>query len=198
MSTDFCFRTLCAELLNRYDMEWRAREQIKAALAQTEGISLLNAKAWSYIGRQAMCGDSDAQALVDATHQPRAVEPAPASEAALNHPESSPAAEIKSYLVQRMGDGSLTFPAWAKALEEFRDRSPVSEPTTPSASAGQLVERVGEAMERHHIMGDIEGSWDAQARAAIREIAAALRDPANPVKNAPTFAYWLEREADRG
>jgi len=55
------------------------------------------------------------------------------------------------------------------------------------------VERVGDAMERHHVMGDIEGSWDAQARAAIREVAAWMRE------NETGFnAAWpLEREADR-
>jgi hypothetical protein len=31
MTTDF--RALCAELLDKYDLEWRARERIKAALA---------------------------------------------------------------------------------------------------------------------------------------------------------------------
>jgi hypothetical protein len=40
--------------------------------------------------------------------------------------------------------------------------------------AGGLVERVGAAMESHYVMGDIQGSWDAQARAAIREVAAWL------------------------
>ena len=34
MTTDF--RALCAELLDKYDLEWRARERIKAALAEPE------------------------------------------------------------------------------------------------------------------------------------------------------------------
>jgi tellurite resistance protein len=33
---------------------------------------------------------------------------------------------------------------------------------------------VGEAMERDYVIADIEGTWDAQARAAIREVAAWL------------------------
>ena len=54
-----------------------------------------------------------------------------------------------------------------------------AQPAPPAAPAGGLVERVGEAMERHHVIGDIEGSWDAQSRAAIREVAAWLRSELN-------------------
>ena len=32
------YRALCAELLEKYDLEWRARERIKAALAQPEPV----------------------------------------------------------------------------------------------------------------------------------------------------------------
>jgi hypothetical protein len=63
----------------------------------------------------------------------------------------------------------------AALLEQLPEPAP---PPPPDAPAGGLVERVGEAMERHHVMGDIEGSWDAQARAAIREVADWLKHTA--------------------
>jgi hypothetical protein len=82
---------------------------------------------------------------------------------------------------------------------------PAAQPAPPAAPAGGLVERVGEAMERHHVMGDIEGSWDAQARAAIREVAAwldsnaCLPDDATPreADGWEMAAQILNREADR-
>jgi hypothetical protein len=65
-----------------------------------------------------------------------------------------------------------------------------AQPDPVAAPAGGLVERVGAAMERHYVIGDIQGSWDAQARAAICEVAAWLRE------NETGFnaAYWLELE----
>jgi hypothetical protein len=74
---------------------------------------------------------------------------------------------------------------------------------SPPASAGGLVERVGEAMERHHAIGDIEGSWDAQARAAIREVAAWLEGKSwitgveSEGDALEMAAQILSREADR-
>jgi len=75
---------------------------------------------------------------------------------------------------------------------EIKPEPPAAQPTPPVAPVGGLVERVGEAMERHHFIGDIEGSWDAQARAAIREVAAWMRE------NETGFnaARWLELEAN--
>jgi len=106
--------------------------------------------------------------------------------------ELSPTAEVIKNLVERMGDGSLTL---AKALEEFRDHSLGFEPTPPAtlpASANRLVERVAAAIAEAMVISD-----SAAACAAIREVALALRDPATPAKDAPTVAYWLEREASR-
>jgi hypothetical protein len=82
---------------------------------------------------------------------------------------------------------------------------PAAQPAPPAAFAGGLVERVGEAMERHHVVGDIEGSWDAQARAAIREVAAWLDSNAGLPYDATSreadgwemAAQILNREADR-
>ena len=48
------FRALCAELLEKYDLEWRARERIKTALAQSEPeftpeeVEMIQAP-WSYL-----------------------------------------------------------------------------------------------------------------------------------------------------
>jgi hypothetical protein len=70
----------------------------------------------------------------------------------------------------------------------------------PVAPAKGLVELVGEAMERHYVIGDIEGSWDAQSRAAIREVAAAAKERINPFD--PSLKWgdvvqWLKQEANR-
>jgi hypothetical protein len=69
---------------------------------------------------------------------------------------------------------------------------PAAQPTPPVAPAGGLVERVGAAMERHYVIGDIHGSWDAQARAAIREVAAWIRSDLN----GRSVADRLEREVE--
>jgi len=68
-----------------------------------------------------------------------------------------------------------------------------AQPGTPVAPAGGVVERVGKAMERHHVMGDIEGLWDAQARAAIREVADCLGG-----RGAYNVTQFLREEADHG
>lgn len=103
--------------------------------------------------------------------------------------ELSPTAEVINNLVQRIGDGSLTL---ATALEEFRDHWTVSESATPPAPAGGLVERVADAIVEATTITDREA-----ACAAIREIAAALRNPATPVRDVPSVANWLDREANR-
>jgi hypothetical protein len=71
---------------------------------------------------------------------------------------------------------------------------PAAQPAPPVAAAGGLVERVGEAIERNYVIGDIEGSWDAEARAAIREVAYFLGD----LGYRAAKADLLEQVADRG
>jgi hypothetical protein len=51
----------------------------------------------------------------------------------------------------------------------------LAQPGPAPAPAGSLVEGVEQALEDHHVVGAIEGSWDAQSRAAIRLIAGELR-----------------------
>jgi tellurite resistance protein len=88
---------------------------------------------------------------------------------------------------------------WGQALRACYDlgrqhgaaQPPAAQSAPVVAPAGGLVERVGEAMERHRVMGDIEGSWDAQSRAAIREVAAWMREN----ETGYNAARWLEQEA---
>jgi len=68
-----------------------------------------------------------------------------------------------------------------------------AQPAPPVAPAGGLVERVGGAMERDYVIADIKGTWDAQARAAIREVAAWMREH----ETGFNAVRLLEREADR-
>jgi len=83
--------------------------------------------------------------------------------------------------------------AGLRAIYDLGRQHGAAQPARRSSPAGGLVERVGEVMERHRVIGDIEGSWDAQARAAIREVAAWLREN--------EFGYHaalsLEQEAGR-
>jgi len=72
---------------------------------------------------------------------------------------------------------------------------PAAQPAPPPAPAGGLVERVGEAMERDYrdyVITDIEWTWDAQARAAIREVAAWLDQ-----QGQHGCSLWLREEAGR-
>lgn len=80
------------------------------------------------------------------------------------------------------------------ALMEAR----AAQPAPPVAPAGGLVERVEAAMERDYVITDIEGTWDAQARAAIREVAAWLKSESEG--HLGSGLHWskrLEQEADR-
>jgi hypothetical protein len=85
------------------------------------------------------------------------------------------------------------FPPASENPRRFLVTDPTPEAAPPAAPAGGLVDLVGEAMERHHVIGDIEGSWDAQARAAIREVAAWIRSDLN----GRSVADRLEQEAGR-
>jgi hypothetical protein len=68
---------------------------------------------------------------------------------------------------------------------------PVAQPTSPAAPAWGLVERVA------HVIGDdplLLSLWEDDARAAIREVAAWMREN----ETGYNAARWLELEADRG
>ena len=68
---------------------------------------------------------------------------------------------------------------------------PAAQPAPPVAPAGGLVERVTMALERSYTL---ENDWSAEARAAIREVAAWLHEFG--YRAAP--ADLLEQEANRG
>jgi hypothetical protein len=107
--------------------------------------SALDAMAWAYIGKQSMCGDPAATALIDLLNKPPAPQPAP-----------------------------------------------------PAAPAGELVERVADAIGN----ADYDDLPPADlnrrdARAAIREVAAWLRQRTGTIANGSQWADMIEQEADR-
>ena len=50
---------------------------IPGAVELAADLSTLDAKAWSYIGKQSICGDPAATALIDLLNEPPAPQPAP-------------------------------------------------------------------------------------------------------------------------
>lgn len=64
------------------------------------------------------------------------------------------------------------------------------------SSAGltrSLVERVVKALDEYHVVGALDESWETQARAAIREVAAWLSENSGGTR----AAWMLEQEAKR-
>jgi len=100
-------------------------------------------------------------------------------------PEAAPVAAHPNH-----EDSEFTDQEWAE-INRWRQESSDLQPAPPAATAGGLVERVGGAMERDYVIADIEGTWDAQARAAIREVAAWLDQ-----QGRPTSSLMLREEAD--
>jgi hypothetical protein len=133
---------------------------------------------------------------VAADHSPAATEMVPSADPLVAEDEL-----VRCYaqaVEQALQAGSGINGAAAAGLRALHDLgrqhgAAAAQPAPPVAPAGGLVERVGEAMERHYVIGDIEGSWDAQSRAAIREVAAWMNDH----EHAFHAAYWLELEVDR-
>jgi hypothetical protein len=96
-----------------------------------------------------------------------------------------------------------------EALEAAQRESPMAELRAASAEArpaGGLVERVAAAMRR--VPNCDDETWETEARAAIREVAAAVLQM-DPDKNLTQkgihelsswerVALWLEQEASRG
>jgi hypothetical protein len=69
---------------------------------------------------------------------------------------------------------------------------PAAQPTPPPAPAGGLVERLAHAIFTAEGDGNTE-DWRPEARAAIREVAAWMREN----ETGYNAACWLEQEADR-
>jgi hypothetical protein len=73
------YKAMCKESID-YDYTWNdipedvwdliLRAQPEPPVALAESVSVLDAKAWAYIGRQAILGDPDAQSLVDLLSAP--------------------------------------------------------------------------------------------------------------------------------
>ena len=94
--------------------------------------------------------------------------------------------------------------AWGKDLDnhgrwidDHLKRIMALESTTP-APADSLVERVARAIRAERAFFDKPADWADEARAAIREVAAALidwHDSDQVVRTAWEAAKWLEREA---
>ena len=112
---------------------------------------------------------------------------------------SKPAADAEQILNSRMvveahGGGS----AFGYGGETYRFNAPAErDASTTEARPGGLVERVAKAL---HDAPHLPGDWSPEARAAIREVAAAIRARKVPkvLASWDTFAQWLEQEADRG
>ena len=118
---------------------------------------------------------------VEVAEQP-AAKPSPTA-------EPSPAAEVISNLLEQMQEGSLTL---AQALAEFRDRSPVFEPTptpeaAPVATDEELLESAAKALGYKHIPSD-ETYLTAEAGELLVFARAVLARWARPAAPAPAPA----------
>lgn len=106
-------------------------------------------------------------------------------------PDAAPVAtdaEIREYAGER-------FPmclrgAYNLGRQHGAAQPPAAQPAPPVAPAGGLVWRVEMAMELER---SYTNDWSAEARAAIREVAAWMRENETGLN----AARWLEQEADR-
>jgi hypothetical protein len=119
-------------------------------------------------------------------------------------PEHWATVEAYAQQVSSTDDCLLELRARVEALEAAQrlrvftaeEVAPVVRPITP-APAGSLVERVAAAIADNDAPVDL---WHDDARAAIREVAAALvewHDSDQLIHTAWEAAKWLEREAER-
>jgi hypothetical protein len=177
-----------------------AAQPAPAALA--ESVSVLDAKAWAYIGRQAILGDPDAQSLVDLLSDPPAAQPEPAvkdsltagpkgllveREVVTGGPQPEPLTNVtgKGVIVEGQFDYSgTTYVYRAKAQP-----APAVKESLTDAPAGSLVERVMVLLGHH---------GDGTARAALRVVAAWLRvESKGHLGSGAHWAHRMEQEADQ-
>jgi hypothetical protein len=126
--------------------------------------SALDARAWAYIGKQAMCGDPAATALIDL----------------LNNPPAPPAAPVAP-AAPANGESEYTDTEWAE-INRWKQESPAAPPAPP---AGALAARP--LLEQVAAMADCIGAHTVGEIAIISDRAAAwLRD--NPEAN---VVAWL-------
>jgi hypothetical protein len=109
--------------------------------------SALDARVWAYIGKQAMCGDPAATALIDLLNEPSAPQPTP---------PAGPAGGLVERVADAIGDAA------ARLYDDL-----------PTADLNRI-----------------------DARAAIREVAAWLRQRTGTIANGSQWADMIEQEAN--
>jgi hypothetical protein len=156
-----------------------AAQPAPAALA--ESVSVLDAKAWAYIGRQAILGDPDAQSLVDLLSDAPAAQPEPPtlqeSQAKKAHYEAE-LARLK--------------------CEAMHQPAPAVKDSLTDAPAGGLVERVAGRLSA--ACGLQDGQWDEAAIDVLRAVADWLRENDSEREmggDAAATADLIEQESSR-
>jgi hypothetical protein len=133
-------------------------EPAPAALA--ENVSVLDAKAWAYIGRQAILGDPDAQSLVDLLSDAPAAQPEPPtfqeSQASKAHYEAE-SARLKCEAMQQPAKPAPDAPSVKDSLTD--------------APAGSLMERLAWIIEPGDPL-----VWSGTCGLILLEVAAWLRE----------------------
>jgi hypothetical protein len=131
-----------------------------APSALAESVSVLDAKAWAYIGRQAILGDPDAQSLVDLLSDPPAAQPEPPtlqeSQASKAHYEAE-LARLKCEAMQQPAKPAPDAPTVKDSLTD--------------APAGSLMERLAWIIEPGDPL-----VWRGTCGLILREVAAWLRE----------------------
>jgi hypothetical protein len=131
-----------------------------APAALAENVSVLDAKAWAYIGRQAILGDPDAQSLVDLLSDAPAAQPEPPtfqeSQASKAHYEAE-SARLKCEAMQQPAKPAPDAPSVKDSLTD--------------APAGSLMERLAWIIEPGDPL-----VWSGTCGLILLEVAAWLRE----------------------
>jgi hypothetical protein len=183
-------------------LEALERRPIPGTVEMAADCSALDARAWAYIGKQAMCGDPAATALIDLLNEPSVPQPAPVADD--NEPQTLHAIALR--MVDTLEQLRISWPAatsespastgrlpnpggsQSRVLPEILDtlrrairepmEQPTPQPTAPVAAAIRAaLERLVKlrSSDTHALLGS---DWD-EAFAAAR--AALAQPPAAPV-----------------
>jgi hypothetical protein len=145
------------------------------------GCSALDARVWAYIGTQAMRGDPAAAVLIDLLNEPSAPQPAPpAAPVAVDARDPECVERWPDCHSEGYDSRCCRFPKSCSCGGE----PPAPQPAPPAAPAGGLVARV-------------EARAGGDGRAAIREVAAWLRELRPRKKDCYHAALSLEQETDQ-
>jgi hypothetical protein len=155
-----------------------------APAALAENVSVLDAKAWAYIGRQAILGDPDAQSLVDLLSDAPAAQPEPPtfqeSQASKAHYEAE-SARLKCEAMQQPAKPAPDAPSVKDSLTD--------------APAGSLMERLAWIIEPGDPL-----VWSGTCGLILLEVAAWLRENDSEREmggDAAATADLIEQEASR-